>query len=48
MEQKSKEKRGQSRTFLRKGCPFGVQGPGVLGKSKINPPHPPPRGLFPH
>ena len=39
MEQKSKEKRGQSRTFLRKGCPFGVYGGRVFRANQESIPH---------
>ena len=39
MEQKSKEKRGQSRTFLRKGCPFGVYGGRVFRENRKSIPH---------
>ena len=39
MEQKSKQKRGQSRTFLRKGCPFGVYGGRVFRANQKSIPH---------
>ena len=39
MEQKSKQKRGQSRTFLRKGCPFGVYGGQVFRANQESIPH---------
>ena len=39
MEQKSKQKRGQSRTFLRKGCPFGVYGGRVFRANQESIPH---------